>query len=104
MNDGPVIWKYCFTEVEMICRERGITLICQTLPYRTDSLVGKQAIINEYVKESGYRYVDSFHAVCKDDGTWYTGMKYDGAHPTELGAKALAGQVLVDFPEIANYK
>lgn len=104
MNDGAVIWKYCATEVECMCRERGITLIYQTIPYPTSGTSAK-SIINTYIKESGYRYVDAYSAVCKDDnGTWYDGMLDDGTHPTVLGAKAIAGQVLVDFPEIANYK
>lgn len=103
MNDGAVIWKYCSTKVEQLCRERGITLIYQTIPWPSSGSSAK-AIINEYIKESGYRFVDGYSAVCSDDnGTWYEGMNDDGRHPTVLGAKALAGQVLVDFPEIANY-
>lgn len=104
MNDGAVIWKYCSTKVEQLCRERGITLIYQTIPWPSSESSAKQKI-NGYVKESGYRYVDGYAAVCSDaNGTWYDGMNDDGTHPTVLGAKALAGQVLIDFPEIANYK
>ena len=103
MNDNPVIWKYCSTEVECLCRERGITLIYQTIPWPTSGYTNK-ATINEYIKSSGYRYVDGYDAVCSDDqGTWYTGMLDDGVHTTVLGAKAMAAQVLTDFPEIAAY-
>lgn len=109
MNDGPTIWKYCSTEVEMMCRERGITLVYQTIPRPSSDQgegIGKKGIINNYIKESGYRYIDVFDAVTenRETGAWYSGMLDDGTHPTELGAKVIAGQVLVDFPEIANYK
>jgi hypothetical protein len=109
MNDGPAIWKCCSTEVEMLCRERGVTLVYQTIPRPSSDQgegIGKKGIINNYIKESGYRYVDVFDAVTEnpETGAWYSGMLDDGTHPTELGAKVIAGQVLVDFPEIANYK
>ena len=109
MNDGPVIWKYCSTEVEMMCRERGITLVYQTIPRPSSDQgegIGKKGIINNYIKESGCRYVDVYDAVTenRETGAWYSGMLDDGTHPTVLGAKVIAGQVLVDFPEIANYK
>ena len=104
MNDNSVLWKYYATEVEELCRERGITLIYQTIPWPTTGS-SEKAKINQFIKDSGYRYVDGYSALCKDaNGTWYDGMNDDGTHPTVLGAKVLAGQVLVDFPEIANYK
>lgn len=101
MNDTVWQWMQYAKEVEMLCRERGITLIYQTIPLPTSGYVNKQRI-NEYIKASGYRYIDSCDAVVEDETTraWYDGMLDDGVHPTALGAKALAGQVLVDFPEI----
>jgi len=106
MNDNSVLWKNYSQLVEKICRERGITLIYQTIPWPTSSSSSaEKSKIDNFIKNSGYRYVDAYKAVCKDDnGTWYDGMLDDGVHPTILGAKVLAGQVLVDFPEIANYK
>lgn len=104
MNDNSVLWKNYSQLVEKLCRERGITLIYQTIPWPTTGSAEK-AKINQFIKDSGYRYVDGYSALCKDaNGTWYDGMLDDGTHPTVLGAKVLAGQVLVDFPEIANYK
>lgn len=104
MNDNSVLWKNYSQLVEKLCRERGITLIYQTIPWPTSGYAEKSKI-DSFIKNSGYRYVDAYKAVCKDDnGTWYDGMLDDGVHPTTLGAKAIAGQVLVDFPEIANYK
>ena len=57
---------------------------------------------NEWVKASGYRYIDFAKAVgANSNGEWYSGMlSSDGIHPTETGAKALFAQVLIDLPEI----
>ena len=57
---------------------------------------------NSWIKNSGYRYIDMYKAVGADSyGAWYAGMlSSDQVHPTELGAKALASQVIADFPEI----
>lgn len=57
---------------------------------------------NAWVRNSGYRYIDFANAVGADaNGIWKDGMLHaDGVHPTTLGARALASQVLIDFPEI----
>ena len=95
MNDKAPIWLNYAKKVEMICRDKGITLIYQTIP---KSNTDKNEI-NLYIRNSGYRYIDFVSAVMPE-GTWYPDMDDDGTHPTVLGAKVLAGQVLVDFPEI----
>lgn len=104
MNDIVWQWMQYAKEVEMVCRERGITLIYQTIPLPTSNYADKQRI-NEYIKASGYRCIDSCDAVVADETTreWYDGMLDDGVHPTALGAKALAGQLLADFPEIMQF-
>lgn len=100
MNDSYWKWKDIVIKVEMLCRSLGIELILQTIPWPTD---GSKASINNYVKTSGYRYVDVYNAVSSDEnGTWYPGMLDDGVHPTTFGAKAIAGRYLVDFPELAQ--
>ena len=95
MNDGASIWLTYAKRVEMLCRDKGITLIYTTIPKSNDN----KDEINLYIRNSGYRYIDFVSAVMPE-GTWYPDMDADGTHPTELGAKVLAGQVLVDFPEI----
>lgn len=98
MNDEFWVWKDNVIKVEKLCRTYGIELILQTIPWPTN---GTKALINDYVRNSGYRYIDVYKAVSSDDnGTWYDGMNDDGVHPTTLGAKAIAGRVLTDFPEI----
>lgn len=98
MNDEFWVWKDNVIKVEKLCRTYGMELILQTIPWPTD---GTKALINDYVRNSGYRYIDVYKAVSSDNnGTWYDGMNSDGVHPTILGAKAIAGRVLTDFPEI----
>lgn len=100
-NDNPWVWMNVVTQVEMLCRERGITLILNRIPWRTDIPNGSKADQNTYVVNSGYRYVDTYRAVSSDEsGTWYPGYCADGVHPTQLGAKAIATQFLVDMPEL----
>lgn len=57
---------------------------------------------NNWVRNSGYRYIDFAKAVgAQPNGTWYSGMlAADNVHPTELGARALFTQALIDLPEI----
>ena len=61
---------------------------------------------NDIVKLSGLRYIDFAKAVNAEvtGASWYNGcLSSDNVHPTIAGAKALASQVLVDFPEIMQY-
>lgn len=80
---------------------KKITLILATVPSvpKIDN-TGK----NKIVRESGYRYIDFDEAVSDGHGNWKAGMlSKDGVHPSKSGAKAMAEQVLIDFPEIRNY-
>ena len=101
MNDGnyDATWLVTAKQIEGICAQKGIELVYQTIPQPTS---GNRQLINNYIKSSGYRYVDAFSAVCKPDGTWYDGMNDDGTHPTMLGGKAIAGQFLIDLPELTH--
>ena len=58
---------------------------------------------NEYIRNSGYRYIDFASAVgaVEAKSPWYEGMlSTDNIHPTSAGGKALAEQILMDLPEI----
>lgn len=107
MNDNFSTWVPYYNLITKLCAERNITLILSTIPsVRNISYIEHDAITN-LVKESGYRYIDEVKAVGgNSDGTWYgNGTSYDyqstdNVHPSELGAKAIAAQWLIDFPEI----
>jgi hypothetical protein len=108
MNDGSdnlrtnPSWKHYVKKVMTLCSQNKLTLILATVPsVPTRDNSGK----NKFVRESGYRYIDFDKAVSDDNGHWKKGMlSEDGVHPSEKGAKAMAEQLLRDFPEIMNYK
>ena len=88
---------------------KKITPILCTIPNVKGGAVDDTDIVNmrlhnfknDYVKASGYRYIDFYKAVGADDVNWYPNMLYsDGVHPDVLGAEAMYYQALVDFPEL----
>ena len=82
-----------------ICKKKNITPIISTIP---STPVVNNAYKNEWVRNSGYRYIDFDRAVgANKDKEWYPEMLCkDRVHPDIKGAEALYAQVLVDFPEI----
>ncbi len=82
------------------CEARNITPILTTIPNTPDR---NNVYKNEYVRNSGYRYIDFAAAVnaTEKGSPWTAGMlSSDLVHTTEKGAAALAAQFLEDFPEI----
>lgn len=105
MNDGNddklganLNWKYYLQRVMNLCDKKNITLILTTVPtVPTIDNTNK----NEFVRKSGYRYIDFDKAVSDSKGNWKNRMlSDDGVHPTEIGAKAMVKKFLEDFPEI----
>lgn len=82
-----------------ICEANSITPIFATIPSVPN--INHRAK-NAWIRSSGYRYIDMAKAVGSDiTSSWYWGMlASDNVHPTELGAKALFAQVLLDLPEV----
>jgi hypothetical protein len=108
MNDGGdrlgtnLIWKYYINKVMDLCLKNKIELILTTIPSTPNiDNTGK----NNFIRESGYRYIDFDKVVSDGQGNWVNGMlAKDGSHPTEMGAKAMAMELLIKFPEIKKYK
>ena len=100
-------WKTYIDLLLDYCTSNGITPILATIPTAANddsSGLKNNEKKNEWVRNSGYRFIDFAKAVgANADGTWRTGLKGADIHPSVLGAKVLAGQVLVDFPEIMQY-
>ena len=80
----------------------GITMIGCTIP--TVQTRDKETI-SALVRNSGLRYIDAYKAVGADaEGNWYSDyLSSDGVHPTTKGAKAIALQWTIDFPELYIY-
>jgi hypothetical protein len=102
MNDTDANFVENFDKVKALCSQKGITMIGATVP--TVPSRNKESI-SAYVRASGIRYIDFYKAVgTNSSGNWYYGyLDSDGVHPSIAGAKALATQVLVDFPELMQY-
>lgn len=89
-NNPNISWRHCLDYVMSICKYLGINLILSTIP-----LVPKRfnRAKNQYVRESGNKYIDVNKAVGADISTeWYEGFCLDGIHPTELGGYAIAAE------------
>jgi hypothetical protein len=89
------------------CDMFGITPILMTIPSVPDHSLDHSAK-TAWVKSSGRRYIDEAAAVEQEGtNTWkFYGetaafLSSDLVHPTSYGAKAIANQVLIDFPEIS---
>lgn len=103
-TDGDInaAWKTCVECFIADCKKSGITPILATVPNVPDRLHSHK---NEYVRTSGYRYIDFAAAVGanKAGSMWREGMlSADQVHPAAAGARALAEQVLLDLPEIKH--
>ena len=100
LSGSPEIGESTRKRVIRICEEKGITPILSTVPC-TPTV--NNYYKNEWVKKSGYRYIDFARAVGGEEigSGWFDGMLHtDQVHPNELGAKALYAQVIADLPEI----
>ena len=102
MNDSDASYLSNLNSLTAYCESKGITLVIATIP--TTPTQNKETI-KSYVLASGLRYVDFYKAMgTNSSGVWYSGyLNSDNVHPDAPGAKALASQVLVDFPEIMQY-
>ena len=102
MNDTYAQWSEYIGIVKSLCAYYCVELIIATIPpvpSRLDNVDKNNDIISW-----NYRYIDQASAVgANSSGVWYAGLlASDYVHPSELGAKAIASQILIDFPEIAE--
>lgn len=102
MNDTAETYASHLEQLVELCNAKGITLILAKIPSVPNM---SKEDLNECVTKSRKRYIDFYRAVgASASGAWYPGyLSSDNVHPTELGAKALAMQMLVDAPEIMQY-
>lgn len=87
-------WLSTVEKVIDICNRYSIVPILATIPNVTNTAYNN-TYKNQYVKDSGYRYIDFADAVDGVDG-W---LSDDGVHPSELGARLLATRAIIDCPE-----
>ena len=97
-------WLGVTQQVESICEQYGITLILATIPTVPTQV---HTALNNWVRSSGYRYIDFAAAVEDPNTNYWRGWGTDNAllssdeiHPTNHGAVELAMRALLDFPEM----
>lgn len=102
-SDAAPAWVSARDNFLAICDANEITPIFCTVP--TVPSVNNQKK-NEWIRSSGYRYIDFAKAVgANADGEWYGNgtandmLSSDKVHPTVRGAIALFTQAITDFPE-----
>ena len=108
MNDGDEgsineSYDSVVHEVMQICDQNDIELVLATIP---TCPYWNNDYKNEFVKNSGYRYIDFARAVgAYDSITWYDGMLEEAEkriHPTETGAVALYSEAVTTVPELVG--
>ena len=95
------------TRLYNYCYNNDIKLIIIDRPNATevDDYIKRKEVIAKFI-DLGIKYVNASDALSKnkdDENGWYDGyLSSDGKHPTILGARALAYQVVLDIPEITQ--
>ena len=108
-NDGDGVpnsgWLSDTQEFLTTCDLFGITPILMTIPTVPEH---SHVYMNNWIRNSGRRYIDAAKAVeVAGTDTWkFYGdteafLSSDLVHPTTYGAKAIAAQVILDFPELS---
>lgn len=79
--------------------DMGITPILFTVPHGDYEMKDSMKEVNEWIKESGYDYVDMYKVFANSDGSCKQSMfMADKIHPTAEGQKAIFNQIKKDCP------
>lgn len=96
-------WMNGVNELIATCKGTGTTLILATIPNVVNTSCNNVKK-NEWIASSGYRYVDFNKAIGAENepgASWPTGwLSSDNVHPTAMGARVLAGRIMLDVPEL----
>lgn len=101
-------YKSATDEMISICDSLGIEVILCTIPncwnYNAQGSSVRHTFKNQYVKDSGKRFVDVAHALGADRGVdvdWFEGLRQtNDIHPSSLGAKILMQYIVSQVPEL----
>lgn len=113
-NEINPTWLSCINQMLAICEENHITPILMTIPTCPSSTTETTALgnrlhtkLNEWVRNSGKRYIDIAASVeesgtltWKGWGTTNAMLSSDQVHPSPLGAMTIAMEIIKSFPEI----
>lgn len=98
-------WLNNVEELIEICEGLKITLILATIP-NVPNTSYNNIFKNQWIKSHNIRYIDFDAAIGAAEqvgATWPEGwISSDNVHPTEMGARVLAMQIIADVPELAQ--
>ena len=104
MNDGDssainTNWMKALNIIIDFCNQYNVELILCTIP---NVATINNTYKNDYIRSSGYRYVDLAKAVGSDISTsWFAGLlSNDGIHPSTIGDKMIADFMISQIPEM----
>nr|DAY95268.1 MAG TPA: hypothetical protein [Caudoviricetes sp.] len=92
-------WLNTLNSIKALCETKGIELILATIP---NVPTRDNSYKNNYIRNSGNRYVDFEKAVGSDiNVNWFDDMLHsDGVHTAKNGAVALAFEAINKVPEL----
>lgn len=111
MTLGASGYDYVYSCLNVLCEKLNIELILYAppVPSKAAALPEDKQLISDFVRTTGKRFIDAYNAVGSNaEGVWFgQGTSYayqngDGVHTSVMGAKAIATQFLIDFPELMN--
>jgi hypothetical protein len=94
-------WHEVIQEVLLLCQDAGIVPVLCTIP---NTPTRSNAFKNEFMLGCGCRICHLASAVqSAGQNEWFPGtLRSDNVHPTELGSRLLALQMMCDVPEIKD--
>ena len=94
-------WLDTINKLLSFCNMYDVTPIFCTIPNVPSR---NHSFKNEWVRSSGYRYVDLCEVVGADlDSNWYSGLLGgDKVHPSDKGQIAIANRIITDVPELVD--
>lgn len=99
--DWSTWWKYMEYMLRLCKLTDTIPIFVTVTPRvgQSDAYIAKITAINDWIKSSGYSYIDANKACTTNGLTWKSGyVMDDGVHPTILGHQAIFDQIKVDCP------
>lgn len=97
-------YKKYVEQVKYICIKYNIELILSTMNGSEDDRNGavdnRCGLVNEYVRNSGFRYVDFAQSCCNKDGVVNEELIGDKVHTNTKGAYVRYVKAITDFPEL----
>lgn len=106
-NDSSMPYNTFISHLEnfiSFCKTNGIVPVLTTIPPKVNSSVPLFAQVNEWIRNSGYKYADIEKCFVDASGSPIVGNYLsDGVHPTIETHLSIYHQILHDVPELFDF-